>query len=106
MSDDVLVEETEGWKDLKKWLATPAEPGEPKHTIAHLADLLGLSGPAVRAWSVRLSRPEIGPKRDALCRIICSHPDRWMTKADREDAKKFAKVGVPDDGEERTGDIA
>ncbi len=101
MSEEDLVEETQGLKDLREWLlAAPA--GERKRTANGLATTLGISQPAVRSWLERRSRPTAGPLRDAVCRITGSHPDRWVTEEDREEAAKFGAVAP---FEEPTGDI-
>lgn len=105
-NDTSLVEETQGWKDLVDWLnAEPAE-GEPKRNPNRLSKELKISQPAVRGWVERISRPTVGPLREALCRIIGSSPDRWITQEDREEAAKYAAIApAPPASEERTGDI-
>lgn len=88
--------ETPGWEDLVAWLDAPASDGEPKHTTTWLAKQLNISQPAVRGWSLRLSRPTEGPLREALCRLIGSSPERWVTDADRAEATRLAAVGRPE----------
>lgn len=104
MSDaDSLVEETPGWHDLKRWLSEEPTPGEPKHTANRLATLLGISQPAVRSWEKRINRPQQGALREALCRVIGSSPDRWVTEKDRVEAAKYDAVAPAH--EECTGDV-
>lgn len=89
---DPQVEETEGWKDLVAWLDAELPEGEPKRSPSALAAMLDISQPAVRGWTLRLSRPSLGPLRDAVCRIIGSSPERWETTKERDERAKFDKV--------------
>ena len=98
-----LVEETQGWKDLVAWLEADLPEDEPKRNMTRLAEMLGLKQPSVRGWVARHSRPTAGPLREAVCRITKSSPERWMTKVEREEAKKLADVGWD---AEPTGDVA
>lgn len=93
-NEDKRVPETDGWKDLVLWLETAPAEGEPKHTTTWLARQLNVSQPAVRGWVARISRPTEGPLRDALCRLIGSSSERWITEADRAEAARLATVGV------------
>lgn len=98
-----MVEETPGWRDLIDWLEAEVPPGEPKRNMSRLAAMLDLKQPSVRGWVARHSRPTAGALRDAVCRITGSSPDRWLTSAEREEARKLAGVGWD---AERTGDVA
>lgn len=93
---EALTEETDGWKDLIAWLRAEVPPGSPKRTAAWLARELNVSGPAVRQWIERIARPA-GAKRDALCRITGSSPERWITSKEKVEAEKLAGIGRSND---------
>jgi hypothetical protein len=97
------VEITPGWEDLQKWLETPPPEGEPKRSASALARLLNISQPGVRYWVLRFSRPTEGPLRDALCRIIGSQPDRWLTAEEKDERERLAKIAPTASESEQPG---
>ena len=86
------VEETQGWEDLQNWLKERVPEGERKRSAGMLAELIGISQPAVSGWVRRFSRPEKGAMRETVCRIIGSSPERWQTEAETKEAERLAKI--------------
>ena len=95
LEKDPDIGNTPGRHDLIAWLETAPVKGEPRRSKTSLAKLLGVSQPAVTGWVTGDGRPEPGGRREALCRVIGSHPARWLTPRERQKAEGLAAVSPP-----------
>jgi hypothetical protein len=75
---------TAGWRSFVAWMAA-----DPARTITMVADLIGVSRPAVSNWKRAVARPDRRhwPTLRKLCGI---DEDLWLTRAERKEQEATA----------------